>query len=79
MRDLREWIDVLSSDGELVEVTAEVDPYLEITEIADRVMKSGGGGKALLFTNVRGSGLPVLINQFGSWKRIKMALGVTRL
>ncbi len=79
MRDIREWIDVLRKVGELVEIRAEVDPVLEITEIADRVMKSPDGGKALLFTNVRGSHLPVLINQFGSWKRIHMALGVTNL
>jgi 4-hydroxy-3-polyprenylbenzoate decarboxylase len=79
VRDIREWIAALRKAGELIEVTAEVDPVLEITEIADRVMKSPGGGKALLFTNVRGSGLPVLINQFGSWKRIHMALGVERL
>ncbi len=79
MRDIREWIDTLRLAGELVEIGAEVDPHLEITEIADRVMKSPDGGKALLFTNVRGSRLPVLINQFGSWKRINMALGVDRL
>ncbi len=74
MRDLREWIDALRKAGELVEVTAEVDPHLEITEIADRVMKRQG--PALLFTNVRGSRMPVLINQFGSWRRLGMALGV---
>jgi len=74
MRDLRDWIAALRNAGELVEVTAEVDPHLEITEIADRVMKRQG--PALLFTNVRGSRMPVLINQFGSWKRLGMALGV---
>ncbi len=79
MRDIREWIDALRKAGELIEIRAEVDPVLEITEIADRVMKSPNGGKALLFTNVRGSRLPVLVNQFGSWKRIHMALGVTNL
>lgn len=74
MRDLREWIDALRRAGQLVEVSAEVDPHLEITEIADRVMKRQG--PALLFTNVRGSRMPVLINQFGSWRRLGMALGV---
>jgi len=59
MRDIREWIDTLRAADELVEIGAEVDPHLEITEIADRVMKSPGGGKALLFTNVRGTRLPV--------------------
>jgi 4-hydroxy-3-polyprenylbenzoate decarboxylase len=79
LRDLRDWVDALRLAGELVEVRAEVDPHLEITEIADRVMKSPDGGPAVLFTNVRGSRLPVLINQFGSWRRIAMALGVDRL
>ncbi len=74
MRDLREWISTLRDAGELVDVTAEVDPHLEITEIADRVMKTYG--PALHFSNVSGSRLPVLINQFGSWKRLGMSLGV---
>jgi 4-hydroxy-3-polyprenylbenzoate decarboxylase len=77
LRDLREWIDQLRSAGELVEVTAEVDPHLEITEISDRVMKAGG--PAMLFSNVRGSRLPVLINQFGGWRRVALALEVERL
>ncbi|HRC08868.1 MAG TPA: menaquinone biosynthesis decarboxylase [Miltoncostaeales bacterium] len=75
MRDIREWIKALRKAGELVEIGAPVDAHLEITEIADRVMKSPDGGKALLFTNVVGSRMPVLINQFGSWKRLQMALG----
>ncbi len=74
MRDLREWISALRDAGELVDVTAEVDPHLEITEIADRVMKAYG--PALYFANTTGSTLPVLINQFGSWKRLGLALGV---
>lgn len=73
MKDMREWIDALRGIGELQEVTAEVDPHLEITEISDRVMKAGG--PALLFTNVKGSDLPVLINQFGSERRMAMGLG----
>jgi len=75
--DLREWIDLLGREGELIEVTAEVDPYLEISEIADRVVKAGG--PALLFRNVRGSSLPLLINQFGSERRMSLAFGVERL
>ena len=55
--DLRDWIDHLRREGELVEVTAEVDPHLEIAEITDRVTKAGG--PALLFTNVRGSRMPL--------------------
>src|SRR5881394_3718880 len=75
--DLRDWIDHLRREGELVEVTAEVDPNLEIAEITDRVTKAGG--PALLFTNVRGSGMPLLINQFGTERRMCMAFGVEQL
>ena len=57
--DLREWIALLERKGELVRVSAEVDPDLEITEITDRVVKSGG--PALLFEKVRGSRMPLLI------------------
>lgn len=73
-KDLSDWIAALEKLGELVRVHAEVDPHLEITEIADRVVK--GGGPALLFENVAGSDLPVLINQFGSERRMCLALGV---
>jgi len=75
--DLRVWIDALRDAGELVEVRAQVDPYLEITEILDRTMKAGG--PALLFTDVKGSELPVLGNQFGTERRMCMALGVSSL
>ena len=51
--DLREWISLLEREGELVRVEAEVDPYLEVTEIVDRTVKSGG--PALLFNNLKGS------------------------
>src|SRR6476646_9385188 len=75
--DLRDWIDHLRREGQLVEVAAEVDPHLEIAEITDRVTKAGG--PALLFTNVRGSSMPLLINQFGTERRMCMAFGVERL
>ena len=75
-RNLGEFIARLESEGELVRVSEEVDPILEITEIADRVSKSPDGGKALLFEKVKGSSIPVLINGFGSYKRMAMALGV---
>jgi 4-hydroxy-3-polyprenylbenzoate decarboxylase len=75
--DLRDWIDHLRRAGELAEVTAEVDPHLEIAEITDRVTKAGG--PALLFTNVRGSRMPLLINQFGTERRTCMAFGVESL
>ena len=84
--DLREWIAALERAGELKRVRAEVDPILEITEIADRVSKGAArsygraGGPALLFENVKGAhGIPVLINQFGSERRMQMAVGVDRL
>ncbi|MHB8792930.1 MAG: menaquinone biosynthesis decarboxylase [Thermoleophilia bacterium] len=71
--DLRQFIEALKREGELVEIDEPVDPELEITEITDRVSKADG--PALLFRNARGSNMPVLINQFGSMKRMSMALG----
>ncbi|HEY8340511.1 MAG TPA: menaquinone biosynthesis decarboxylase [Egibacteraceae bacterium] len=76
-RDLRSWIARLRDAGELVDVHAEVDPYLEISEIVDRTVKRGG--PALLFHNVRGAEHPLLINQFGTERRMCMALGVDDL
>ena len=73
---LREFIDRLEREGELLRIKESVSPILEITEITDRVSKQPGGGKALLFENVEGSSMPVLINAFGSTKRMNMALGV---
>ncbi|HEY6960730.1 MAG TPA: menaquinone biosynthesis decarboxylase [Gaiellaceae bacterium] len=76
-RDLRDWIALLEREGELVRVRAEVDPKLEITEIVDRVVKQGG--PALLFERPKGADVPLLINQFGTEKRMCMAFGVERL
>jgi 4-hydroxy-3-polyprenylbenzoate decarboxylase len=76
-RDLREWIALLEREGELRRIPVEVDPDLEITEITDRVVKSGG--PALLFESPKGSQLPLLINQFGTERRMCLALGVERL
>ena len=75
--DLREWIALLEKEGELVRISAEVDPDLEITEIVDRVVKSGG--PALLFENPKGAAHPLLINQFGTEKRMCLAFGVEKL
>src|SRR4029078_3076389 len=75
-RDLRDWISLLEREGELVRIQAEVDPHLEITEITDRVVKSGG--PALLFENPK-SEHPLLINQFGTERRMCLALGVGSL
>jgi 4-hydroxy-3-polyprenylbenzoate decarboxylase len=76
-RDLREWIALLEREGELVRVEAEVDPDLEITEITDRTVKAGG--PALLFTNPRGSDHPLLINQFGTERRMCLAFAESTL
>src|ERR671910_2757286 len=75
--DLREWIALLEREGELVRVAAEVDPDLEITEIVDRTVKAGG--PALLFEHPRGARHPLLINQFGSERRMALGLGVPTL
>ncbi len=74
---LREFISKIDALGELKRIRYPADPYLEITEIADRVMKAGG--PALLFENPKGSAIPLLINAFGSERRMALALGVERL
>ncbi|MBV9179998.1 MAG: UbiD family decarboxylase [Acidobacteria bacterium] len=83
-KDLRQWINALESAGELKRIKTEVDPVLEIAEITDRVSKSRDksgmlGGPALLFENSKGGRIPVLINQFGSERRMRMALEVDSL
>jgi 4-hydroxy-3-polyprenylbenzoate decarboxylase len=78
--DLREWIQALEKAGELRHVAVEVDPVLEIAEITDRASKSSAGGPALLFEKVKGyPGSRVLMNQFGSARRMELALEVDRL
>lgn len=77
--DLRQFIDRLESHGELQRIAAEVDPYLEIAAITDRISKAAGGGRALLFERVGGHRVPVAINLFGSRRRSLMALGDTSL
>ncbi len=81
---LRDFVQKLDAAGELKRISVEVDPVLEITEIADREMKLPGGpsaslragGKALLFEKCKDSQFPLLINAYGSTKRMAMALGV---
>ena len=75
-KTLSHFISALESAGELVRIKTFVSPHLEITEITDRVSKNNG--KALLFENT-GTAFPVLINAFGSEKRMCMALGVENL
>ncbi len=91
--DLRDWIQILDKAGELKRIRAEVDPILEMAEITDRASKLRGapghapgripataGGPALLFENVKGyPGARVLMNQFGSERRMRLALGVDSL
>ena len=71
-KDLREFISLLEQEGELKRITAQVDPNLEITEIADRCLRNGG--PALLFENPKGSSFPAA-NLFGNTKRIALAMG----
>src|SRR6266446_877947 len=73
---LRDFVQKLAAVGELKRIPVEVDPVLEITEVADREMKLPNGGKALLFEKCKGSQFPLLINAYGSTKRMAMALGV---
>ncbi len=91
--DLQTFIRDLDARGQLKRVAAEVDPILEISAIADRVSKlpaagdapppatdpvhGGRGGHGLLFENVKGSTIPVAINIFGSYERMRLALGVS--
>ena len=71
-RNLKDFLNKLESIGELKRINVEVDPNLEITEIADRMSKNEG--PALLFENVKGSDFPLVINAFGSEKRMQLAL-----
>jgi len=79
-KDLREFMAALEKRGLLKRIKAEVDPYLEIAEITDRVSKEKGAkNTALLFENVKGYKIPVLTNALGSMERMAMALGVDSL
>jgi 4-hydroxy-3-polyprenylbenzoate decarboxylase len=80
--DLRSFLKALEREGELRRITAEVDPYLEIGEITDRVQKESRTGAhcpALLFENVKGSALPLAMNVFGTERRLCLALGIKSL
>ena len=79
-KDLREFISALEKRGLLKRIQAEVDCALEITEITDRVSKmEGAGNVALLFENVKGYNMPVLMNAFGTMERMALALGVEKV
>ncbi len=72
-KDLRDFIKQLEAKGELVRVSHEVDPNLEMTEICDRTLKAGG--PAILFENPKGFDTPVLANLFGTPERVAMGMG----
>jgi UbiD family decarboxylase len=72
-RNLRTYLDLLSSEREIITIEAEVDPYLEIAEIHRRVIEAGG--PALLFKRVKRSPYPVVTNLFGTQRRIELAFG----
>jgi len=71
--NLRSFLDALRLRGELVEIDAEVDPRLEISEIHRRVIAAGG--PALLFKNVKGKKFPLVCNMFGTRDRVDLAFG----
>lgn len=77
-RNQQQFIDLLEKEGELLRIKTFVDPKLEIAEITDRISKLPGGGKAILFENT-GYDFPVLMNAYGSEKRMCLALGVNNL
>ena len=72
-RDLRDFLDQLESRGQLKRIRAEVDPYLEMTEICDRTLRAGG--PALLFENPKGHRISVLGNLFGTPERVALGMG----
>ncbi len=78
-KDLKDFLSFLDKKGQLKRIKTQVDPDLEITEITDRVCKAEKGNVALLFENVSGSSIPVLMNMYGSEERMSWALGVDRL
>lgn len=77
-KNQQQFIELLEREGELVRIKEYVNPHLEISEITDRISKTPGGGKALLFENT-GYDFPVLMNAYGSEKRMCLALGVGHL
>jgi len=72
-KDLREFLVQLESKGELKRVATEISPYLEMTEVCDRLLKSEG--PAVIFENPKGHNIPVLGNLFGTPKRVAMGMG----
>jgi 4-hydroxy-3-polyprenylbenzoate decarboxylase len=77
-KNQQHFIERLEKEGELVRIKTYIDPKLEMAEITDRMSKQPGGGKAILFENT-GYDFPVLMNAYGSEKRMCLSLGVNRL
>ena len=73
IEDLPAFLQILKEESELLEIDAQVDPYLEMAEIHRRVIAQGG--PALLFTNVANSQFPVVTNLFGTSRRMELAFG----
>ena len=73
--NLREFISHLEREGELRRIGVAVSPHLEMTEVADRVVKQGG--PALLFEKPTGYAIPVLMNAMGTRRRMRMASAAT--
>ena len=71
--DLRDFIAQLENMGELKRIRVDIDPRLEMTEICDRVLRTGG--PALLFEKPRGHSIPVLANLFGTPRRVALGMG----
>jgi 4-hydroxy-3-polyprenylbenzoate decarboxylase len=83
-RDLREFVQKLEREGELKRIRAEVDPILEITEVTQRIARDkdrnpDSVGPALLFEKPKGSRVPLLVNTFGSVRRMALAFEVSEL
>ncbi len=74
--DIREFLDLLEKRGQLRRISAQVDPNLELAAISDRVLNFGG--PALLFENVKGSNLPVVINLLGTVERVAWSMGLDK-
>ncbi|GAB4136018.1 MAG: menaquinone biosynthesis decarboxylase [Planctomycetaceae bacterium] len=72
--DLADFLATLEDLGELVRVSVEVDPVMEIAELTDRICKTSNGGPAILLENVRGSTFPAVVNLLGNERRIALAL-----
>jgi len=73
LTDLQSFITLLQKEGELQEISAEIDPELEAAEIHRRVIDQGG--PALLFTNIKGAAFPLVTNLFGTSRRVELAFG----